>query len=424
MKSINFIALLVLIGSHGTAQPSVDTLRLSLQAAENIFLQNNLALLANRYNIDAGKALVKQARLWDNPVITTDQNLYDKQGGFLKHDQYNGQIYVQVMQLIKTAGKRNKAVQLAADNTKLSEEQFNDLLRSLRYALRTDLLEISHLLKIKRVYDGEIAEVNKLITGMDLQLQVGNISVRDNLRIKALLFSLQNELVNVEVQLMPLENELKILLNNKPTGFIAPVLEYQFSQLTTLALPTADELLKQGLATRPDIQMAQTMMDYQNHNVAYQKALAKPDISIGTEFDQHSSYSPNYVGLVISFPLNILNHNQGNISAAKFAVQQQKLLVDQAGLRIQQDIVAAVEKIRFYQGVNNLQQLDFSKKYDTLFFNMLKSYLDRQINLLDFIDFMDAYKDTKLKLVEQHHGLVRSIEDLNYAVGADMVKLN
>ena len=53
--------------------------------------------------------------MWDNPVLSTDQNIYDKQGGFFKHDQANGQVYVQVMQLIKTAGKRNKLAQLALD---------------------------------------------------------------------------------------------------------------------------------------------------------------------------------------------------------------------------------------------------------------------------------------------------------------------
>ena len=424
MRSVRILLLATIITNTAVAQSQSDTLRLFLPDAEKIFLQHNLSLLAAKYNIDANKALIKQAKLWDNPLLTTDQNIYDKQGGFFKHDQNNGQFYVQVIQLVKTAGKRSKAARLATDNATLSTEQFDDILRSLRYTLRSDLLEINHLLKIKRVYDGEIEEVNKLVTGMDLQLQAGNVSVKDNLRIKALLFGLQNELVNVEAQLIPVENELKFLLNNNETRFIVPALEYKFGELTTVPVPSADELLKQAKAIRPDEKMAQTMVDLQNHNLVYQKALARPDVSIGTEFDQHSSYAPDYIGLSIAVPLNIFNHNQGNIASAKSALQQQKVLADQTGLKIQQEISAAVEKIKFYQGVNNSQQLDFSKKYDALFSNMLKSYEDRQMNLLDFIDFMDAYKDTKLKLVEQHNGLLRSIEDLNYVAGEDIVKLN
>ena len=53
---------------------------------------------------------------------------------------------------------------------------------------------------------------------------------------------------------------------------------------------------------------------------------------------------------------------------------------------------------------------------------MLKGYLGRQLSLLEFIDFVDAYKDTKLKLVEQHNSLVKAVEDLNYAVGKEIIK--
>ena len=89
------------------------------------------------------------------------------------------------------------------------------MLRTLRYVLQNDLLKVNHLLKIKKVFVKEIEEVNKLVKGMDLQLQIGNVSVKDNLRIKALLFSLQNELVSADAQLIPLQSEIKLLLNNK-----------------------------------------------------------------------------------------------------------------------------------------------------------------------------------------------------------------
>lgn len=424
-KIISFFSVvMIFLVSSVTAQYSVDTLQVSFREAEKIFLQNNLSLLAGKYNIDANKALIQQAKLWDNPILTTDQNIYDKQGGFFKHDGVNGTFYVQVMQLIRTAGKRNKAVQIAMDNTTISQQQFDDLLRTLRYVLHNDLLEINHLLKIKKVYVREVEEVTKLIKGMDLQLQIGNSSLKDNLRIKALLFSLQNELVSVDAQLIPIQNEIKLLLNNNETKFIAPSLAYKFGELTTATIPNTDSLVQQALANRPDAKIAQTSVALQNHNLIYQKALAKPDISIGTEFDQRSSYAPNYIGLAVSLPLNIFNRNQGNIASAKFVVQQQQAIADQIKLKIKNDIVSAVSKFVFYQGVNNRQQLDFSQQYDALFINMLKSYEQRQISLLEFIDFMDAYKDTKLKLTEQHNGLIHAAEDLNYTVGNDIIQLN
>src|SRR5664279_855498 len=195
-----------------------DTLRITVDESEKMFLQNNLSILAAKYNIDANNALIRQAKLWDNPVISTDQNIYDKDGGFFKHDQTNGQVYLQVMQLIKTAGKRTKLAQLARDNTTISIAQFDDLVRTLRFALISDLFEIEHQLKIRRVYSAEINELQTLVTGMDEQLKAGNISVKDNVRIKALLFDLQNELVNVDAQLIPIQSEVKLLLRNSDSS--------------------------------------------------------------------------------------------------------------------------------------------------------------------------------------------------------------
>ena len=129
------IILFVFLPGHVLAQQtSADTLHLTITKAEEIFLQKNLILLANQYNVDINKALVQQAKLWDNPILNTDQNIYD--GKFFRHkttdDIKYGQIYIQVQQLIRTAGKRNKVAQLSLDNVTLAQLQFNDVLRSLK----------------------------------------------------------------------------------------------------------------------------------------------------------------------------------------------------------------------------------------------------------------------------------------------------
>jgi outer membrane protein, heavy metal efflux system len=421
---LSIIALLVTAANCYAAPMPTDTLRISVSDGEKIFLQNNLSILAAKYNVDANNALIRQAKLWDNPVISTDQNIYDKQGGFFKHDQTNGQVYVQVMQLIKTAGKRSKLAQLAQDNTSISTAQFDDLVRTLRYALISDLYEIEHQLKIKRVYNAEINELQTLVTGMDEQLKAGNISVKDNIRIKALMFSLQNELINVDAQLIPLQSEVKLLLRNSDSSFILPVFDYYLPNLIKKEIPSKEELIQIADSSRPDVRAAHSQLDYANHNFIYQKALAKADISIGSEFDQRSSYSPDYVGLAISFPLNILNRNQGNIASAQYTIKQQQAVYDGHVSQIENEISSALAKVKFYQSINNLQQLDFAQQYDTVFQNMLYSYRQRQVSLLEFIDFADAYKDTKLKLLEQHTGLIKAMIELNYQTGKDVIILN
>ena len=417
------VILVTLSTTSDAALAQADTIKLSIRNAENTFLQNNFSVLAARYNIDVNKALVQQAKLWDNPVISTDQNIYDAQGGFFKHNGNSGQVYIQAMQLVRTAGKRNKLARLAEDNATLSANQFDDLLRTLRFSLISDLFEVDHKLKIKKVYAAEIAELQKLVKGMDAQLLLGNISVKENLRVKALLFNLQNELINIQAQLMPLQSEINLLLNSSDTAFVMPVLNYSLPDIIKTPLPPRDSLLHDAFNNRPDGKIARIQLAYQNDNLAYQKSLAKPDITVGTEFDQRSSYAPNYVGLAVSFPIPILNKNQGNISSARYAIKQQQASLDAQLSKIESDVTAALGKAKYYQQVNDLQQLDFSQQYDSLFQNMLNSYRQKQVGLLEFIDFADAYKETKLKILDQHMALVRSMIELNYQTGKDVIVL-
>lgn len=413
-KWIPIFFLLVSVQQKLSAQSYSDTLRLSIPEAEKIFLQKNFELLAAKFNIDANKALIQQARLWDNPILNTDQNIYD--GKFFRHNDNYGQVFIQVQQLIRTAGKRSKLAQLATDNTNLSSAQFEEILRNLRYTLHADLLETEHLLKIDRLYANEIAEVSKLVKGMDAVYKLGDISLKDNMRLKALLFSLQNEQVNIQSQLFPVQTELNLLLQSGNSSFIKPVFAYNLPDIINASLPPLDSLVNDAMSLRPDEKIAKTALTLQQHNLIYQKALAKPDLSVGPEFDQRNSYAPNYVGLSISLPLNIFNRNQGNIKSAEFTIKSQEQLTSQAGSRVRSEVTSSFQKVKYLQSINNKDQLAFATDYETLFQNMVKSYVNRQISLLDFTDFLDAYKDTRIKLVEQHINLVKACNDLNYTV--------
>ncbi len=421
MKKYLLFWLFVFVSQLMKAQLPADTLRLSLPQAEKIFLEKNLYLLAEQYNVPINEALVQQAKLWDNPQVVLDQNLYD--GKFFRHDKDNGQFYIQIQQLIRTANKRSKLAQLSIDNITLAKGQFDALLRSLRIQLQSDFLAIQGLMKNRLVYLTEISEVEKLVAGMNEEYKQGNISLKDNMRLKALLFGLQNELVNVQSQLMPLEAEVQLILQESPEKFILPVFEYQLPAIIHATIPTKDSLITVALINRPEINLAKSALLYQEHNLTYQKALAKPDITIGPSFDKRNSYAPNYVGFAVSLPLNVFNKNQGNIKSAAIAIKQQGVVKDIQSEKIVNEVANARQQFLYYQQINNDAQLSFSREYEALFKNMLSSYKDKQIGLLELIDFIDAYRDSKLKLIDQHQRLIQAAQQLNEAVNTSVIQI-
>jgi len=422
-KTGSFLIPLVLFTTVFKANAQTDTLSLNFQDAEKQFLTNNLQLLAQKYNIESNKALIAQAKLWDNPVLSTDQNIYD--GGSKKFFYHNsnlgqGQVFVQLSQVFQTAGKRGKQVAVAKDNAQVQEAAFNDLMRNLRYNLQLDFGQLATLIEQDKVYQLEIASSSSLVNGVQKSFDAGNTSMKDLIRLKALLFGLQNDRIENSKQINDLQTEMKTLLGAKETTYITPILaDQQQSQPVKLDIPS---LIGQAESNRADYLQNQYQLNSATHNLAYQKALAVPDITVGVAYDKNSSYAPNYYGLQIGLPLPFFNRNQGNIKAAQYTLKSQESLVKDNDARLKNEVVAAVKQYELTQELFTTQQSEFNEQYDKLFNAMMKSFKDRQIGLIEFVDFFDTYKDTKLKIIQQQNNLQKAIADLNFATGTIVIK--
>src|SRR6478609_4549422 len=115
--------------AFGVSAQQQDTLTLSLQQTDSLFLSNNLLLLAAKYKVDGSKALVQQAKIWDNPSFTSEWNLYNPQKDQFFDVGSTGQKAFGVDQVISMAGKRNKKVALAKANAQYTELEFYELMR-------------------------------------------------------------------------------------------------------------------------------------------------------------------------------------------------------------------------------------------------------------------------------------------------------
>ncbi|PZR26085.1 MAG: hypothetical protein DI535_15515 [Citrobacter freundii] len=405
-------------------QTGSDTLNLSIPKAEEIFLQKNLSLLSAQFNIDINKALVQQAKVWDNPVLNTDQNIYD--GKFFRHTtengQYYGQVYVQVQQLIRTAGKIKKQTQLAQDNVKTAEEQFNEVMRNLRFVLTTDLNNLSQLQNIAKVYTNEIQTMQTLSGGMDAMFKLGDISQKENMRIKALLFSLKADYADNLNQQMDIQKEIGMMLQLNDNVWV-----------TANASETIDNNIINGLnlsllqdsaqQSRPDLRQLKSQNAYDLHNISYQNALAKPDLTVGAEYDRNNSYVPNYYGLTLSAPLPFFNRNKGNIAAAKLAYKQSGVMIQQAQTQVNKDVITAWQKLHNATQLLSGTESSLKSDYDQLMQNMLKTYQQRQISLIEFIDFFDSYKDTRIKEEQLVANQRNAAAELNFTTNQVNIRL-
>ncbi|MDR3679471.1 MAG: TolC family protein [Flavipsychrobacter sp.] len=408
---------------HAQEGPVADTLHLSIKDAEKTFLEKNLSLLAQHYNIQSSQALVEQARKWDNPILNTDQNIYANNHFFQHGTDANGnpqgEVYAQVQQLIKTAGKRGKQINLAKTNVNIAEWQFKETLRNLRASLFKDFYTIAQLQGVADLNKQNMGQLSKLLTGMGAQLQAGNIARKEYLRVEALQVSLQQDMVENAKDLSDAEAELKTMLQVTGDIYIKPIVaEKEDAQLPDL---TFMQLLDSAKRYNTDYQSQVYQLQYQKQNYSLQRALSVPDITFGPEFDQAANYAPNYVGLTISLPLPLWDRNQGNIKSSRFQMKQEETNMQQVDQKLQNDVMNVYQKLLLTAKLSSEQNNTFYKDYYQLYDNILKSYDQRQISLLEFLDYFNDYEDIRQKQLQQTLNLRLAKEDLNDMVGVDVV---
>lgn len=420
------LAGMFLISVFASAQSGpIDTLRLSLPAIEKLFLDSNLLLLAAHFNVDAQKALIQQAKLWDNPVLNTDQ-VIAANGRFFPYGKnadgsYSGQYFVQVQQLIRTAGKRGKLINLATTNAKLSELQLQDVLRNLLYQLHTDYYTLHLQLGNQKINETQLMRLNKLLSGMQGQLNAGNIAEKDYLRIQALVIALEQDITELYKSISDTEADLKTLLQMKDRVFIAPI-------ETTNPFPAIENLMNTEVLfeaakkNNPYYLLQQTQTIFQQQNLALQKSLRIPDLTLGPNFDRNSNFAPNYVGLGISLPLPLLNKNQGNIKSAESIVKQQQSITANAETELLNNISNAYTKLLLTMRQNNAVQKLFYEKYGRMFESIVNSYHLKQISLLEFLDFFNDYAASQQRLLQQQLNWQLAKEEINYQTGSAIFK--
>jgi cobalt-zinc-cadmium efflux system outer membrane protein len=419
-----FLAILFFASSTLKAQSKdVDTLRLSLPSMEKIFLDSNLTLLAGHYGVDAQRALIQQAKVWDNPMLNTDQ-VIAANGKFFPYGKnpdgsYSGQYFIQIQQLIKTAGKRGKLVNLATTNAKLSELQLQDVLRNLRFQLRSDYYTIQQQLGNKWIYESQEIQLKKLLSGMDAQLSAGNIAQKDYLRIQALLIALEQDITELNKNLEETQRDLKVLLQIKNNSFIKPA---ENATINNLNLVNAEIIFDTARKSNPNYLLQQTQTVYQQQNLSYQKSLRTPDLTVSPNFDRNSNFAPNYFGLGISLPLPIINNNKGNIKSAEFSIKQQQSITASVETELWNNINSAYHKLLMTIKQNSSNQKEFYQKYEAMYQNVLMSYQSKQISLLEFLDFFNDYTASQQRLLQQHLNLQMAKEELNYHTGVDILK--
>lgn len=396
---------------------SQDTLGVSLQQADSIFLSSNYRLLAASMNIERSKAQIIQAQLYPNPVFTGEFNLADPENKRLFHVGKNGQTSFQFEQLIILGGKRKSEIEMAVINTDIARLEFEQLAKELKYQLHTNLFASGQSLLLLRQYDSQLEMLNVLLKAYEAQASLGNIPLKDVVRLKGAYISLNNERAELVKGYYEAQANLQVLLQT------SDVVRFVFSERDVeryVNVLQKDELLTQAMANRPDVLILQQNRELAEQYLKYQKQLRIPDMTVFTSYDQNSGAFRNQVNAGISLPLPLWNKNKGNIKSAEMQVMEQDYTMKAMEAEVSAGIVNALSyynhTLAEFQKARSLYNRDFEETFK----GMVDNFQKRNISIVEFIDFFESYNDVIKEISKNNTQLINAGEQLNLLTGKEL----
>ncbi len=407
-----------LMQSDGLA---TDTLRLSLDSAEQRFLNGNFSLLAQKYNIDVQRAQAVQAKLYPNPNLSMSYSVYNQNNKRFFPGGYGpngGELTAQLSQLIYLAGQRNKQVRIAQAGTRLAEYQFYDLARTLKYTLRNDFFNIYYLRASAGVYADEISSLQQVVKAFDEQAGKGYISEKEVVRVKAQLYTLLAEYNDLNNQISDQESELRLVLQIK-NSYVLPVLDTAQVSGFNPAAYSLSALLDSAYRNRTDLLIARTNTEASKLVYTYQKSLAVPNLTVNAQYDQQGSYVNNLASIGAAIDLPFFNRNKGGIRAAKVNIDVNDALQKGTEATVEENVYRALQKAIVNDKLYKSIDPKFMSDFDRLLHEVLMNYQRRNLTLLDFLDFYDSYKDNILASNALRFNRLSAFEDINFYTGTE-----
>lgn len=405
-----------------------DTLRLTIPQAEAMFLQKNLQLLAAKYNIDAQRALIIQAKAYPNPYFNIGCGIYDYANGKY-FDFFASQgtavtsstaISASISQLILIAGKRNDNIAIAKTNTVLAEDQFADLLRTLKFTLRSDLISIYYWQQSAKVYNEELDGLKRVVAADTIQLQHGFIPKTQFVLDQAQLYSLQSEYNDLVNNINDNETEVRTFLDSiGSNNYIIPIIDTAVvHHIDPMKYPLTT-LLDSAYSNRTDLRIARDNVTLGVQNLKLQRAMAVPDLTFnfGYQEDGEGWHNFNFPG--VGFDLPLYDQNRGNIKSAKANIKSNDATLGFTHKTVEENVFRALQLAtddhKLYEGLDK----SYPAQFDSLAKETLNQYLKRNIDMITFLTFYDAYKTNTVQLNYILANMVNAYANIDYMTGSD-----
>jgi cobalt-zinc-cadmium efflux system outer membrane protein len=406
----------------GGAEDAGPTNGLTLDAAIDLLIRQNLNLVALRYEIPMAQADVLTASLRNNPIFYADSQLIPY--GHYSNARPGGQTQYDVnVTLPLDVWRKRRARMLVYESAKhVTEAQFQDAIRlqiDNLYTAYVDVVAARETLRYSQAYT----------RGIDRMMQVnlhlfekGQIKQSDIEGVRAQLEQAQLQVLEASRALARSKRTLGLLLNMPRDQAAALEVRSLLRDLRPLPLPE-DELVRTGLTSRPDLAANRLGLNRAEADVKLARANRFSDVYLlyqpyTMQFNGPLGLKNAYsyaVGVTVAAP--VFNRNQGNIQRSRLNVVQTQVEIASLERLIVHEVEEAIREFELSRDV----VINLEREVVPASRRVRNSAMERwQGGETSVLEYFEAQRDYNEVVKQYRNALVRhrrAMLDLNTTVG-------
>lgn len=418
LSSALCVVILTFAPTYGVAeQPEQEV---TLSQALDLLEKQNPDSLAARLQIAEAEAERIQARLYQNPTISTDVNNFPvghTTPGGLSVGQTIGST-VRLDQPLTLWGKRGLRIAGAEIGVAGAKEQARDTVRQLRAGVKDAFFRTLHDARLLAFVSENRARYRKVIELNERRFHSGDISEVELSKIQLENLKFETDVEDARRSLGESQQLLGRLIG----------VEHLVVASGELAAPNVavDDvgLVDAAMDNRPDVAALQRAREQADLALQLARRERYPDITVGADYT-HSEFvvsgdNRNIIGFGFSLPLPVLNQNQGEIAKAEVAMRQAENDLARLRLDIAQEVHDALER---YHSLQRVRQVFESGYLDRARLTVTAAETSHRAGAASLIELLDAertYTATQTDYLDTLFAARSSLNNLEKVIGKEL----
>ncbi|MCS6818168.1 MAG: TolC family protein [Blastocatellia bacterium] len=358
-------------------------------------IENNLSLLAERYNLSIAEAKMITARLRPNPVVSMGGDHLDWLGtGF---NEQNGagppEYFIRTDFLIERGGKRRSRIEVAEQAREVARWQLLNATRTIVLEVQMAFVDVLLAKSNLALAEENLRLFNQIVQVNAARVNAGDLAPVELTRTRLAALQLQNAVMQAQSRLRLARQRLQGLMGRTVLSETFDVIGELRRDLVPVSLEVIEQ---QALNLRPDLQALKREQARALAEVRLQLAYGKADYSFGIEVRRQQGIAGkgNSIGVFFSLPLPIFNRNQGEIERARQELAQIEARLRALEADIRNEVRSAFQQCETARSLLTTIEADMLQQARQVLRTMEYSYRRGEASFVELLDAQRAFNDT------------------------------